>query len=86
MASIMHAIIGSNWGAIISHLQSNVSLNIKACADMTAFFSFWLLCVYFAFGVESPLDQNNTVTVFKTVSCYHGTPVQKTISALTLKW
>lgn len=45
MTSIMQSIIGSNWGAIILHLQSNVSLNMKACADASAFFFFWLLCL-----------------------------------------
>ena len=46
MASIMLTIIGSNWGAIILHFQSNVSLNMKACADVSAFFPFCLLCVW----------------------------------------
>lgn len=54
MASIMHTIIGSNWGAIILHLQSNVSLNMKACADVSAFLSFCLLCVCYAYSAESP--------------------------------
>lgn len=59
-ASIMHTIIGSNWGAIILHFQSNVSLNIKACADVSAFFPFCLLCM--ACGKSPGLKKNNTIS------------------------
>lgn len=45
LASIMQTIIGANGVAIILHLQSNVSLNIEACEDVSAFFSLCAFCI-----------------------------------------
>lgn len=37
--AIMRAAIGSNTGAVASHLHSDVSLKAEACADASTFFA-----------------------------------------------